>query len=153
MEDPGACFFGRLISYVLTLLIFVSCVNFIIGTLPQFRSPPDNDPSGEPEPLQFFDTFEQMAIVVFTVEYVARLLTAPFSRTEFLDYERILEFVTEHDTLRTVSPAIRLVQFVAQPMNIIDLFVIVPYYLEMAAEGVGASNFAVLRVLRLTRLF
>jgi len=151
MEDPGTCFVGQIISIFLTSLILFSCVCFILGTLPSLR---DNEgcPTCEPEQPVVFDYLEAICVGVFTLEYVVRIALAPLSRSELLDYEKILELVTEHQDLPIPSCQRRLILFLVQPMNVIDLFVIVPYYLELIA-GFVWSNLTVLRVLRLTRLF
>lgn len=152
MEDPGTCVFGQLASIVITTLIFVSCVSFIIGTLPNLKETPFECLECEPEQPAVFDMLEAVCVSVFTVEYLVRLVLAPLSRSELLDYERILEFVTEHEEMSIPSPWMRFLQFVGQPMNVIDLLVIVPYYVEFFV-ATATSNLTVLRVLRLTRLF
>ena len=43
--------------------------------------------------------------------------------------------------------------FVKQPMNVVDLMSILPFYIELAFDAEGKSSFVVLRILRLCRLF
>mmetsp|Transcript_103748 Transcript_103748/g.302825 ORF Transcript_103748/g.302825 Transcript_103748/m.302825 type:complete len:744 (+) Transcript_103748:81-2312(+) len=150
MEDPSTCFLGEVANVIVTVLIFISCVSFICGTLPSLRDTPCDD--CEPTQLEIFDVLEGVCIGVFTLEYVVRLVTAPFSRTELLDYEKVLSEITGEEPMSIPSPLIRLLTFLVQPMNLIDIFVIAPFYVELLA-GMVASNFTVLRVLRLTRLF
>ena len=64
-----------------------------------------------------------------------------------------MEFVTDYQMSFNRSRLLRLMYFVVQPMNLIDLFVIVPFFVEALLQSTNASNFTVLRVLRLTRLF
>lgn len=151
MEDPDSCCVGRLISGLVTALIFVSCICFILGTLPDYKVQKAGCSTCEPEQLWIFDVLEGICVGVFTVEYVVRVALAPLSRTELLDYEKILELVTEHEDLYIPTPIVRFLRFVLQPMNLIDLAVVVPYYLELFIGSVS-SNLTVLRVLRLTRL-
>jgi len=154
MEDPGSCFFGTCVNFVITSLIALSCICFILGTMSSFKETECSNPecTGEPQQQNIFDLLEWISVLVFTMEYVVRLLTAPFARNELLDCEQMLELVTEHEEVRIPSKLVRLVHFVAQPMNIIDLLVIVPFYVELVL-GMAVSNITVLRVLRLTRLF
>lgn len=151
MEDPSTCFLGQMISVFVTMLILFSCVCFILGTLPSLR---DNEGCPTCEPVQpfIFDVLEGICVGVFTLEYIARLVLAPLSRSELLDYEKILEFVTEHQDLSIPTCQRRLIIFLITPMNVIDLFVIAPFYFELFL-GFVWSNLTVLRVLRLTRLF
>jgi len=152
MEDPGSCLLGQLVSIFITALIFISCICFILGTLPQFRERIEDCPTCEPEQLEVFNALEVGCIVVFTIEYGLRVSLVPFSRSELLDYEKILEFVTEHEDIGIPSRTKRLCRFLMEPMNVIDLLVIIPWYLEHMIGLVG-GNLTVLRVLRLTRLF
>jgi hypothetical protein len=157
MEDPGTCFTGVCLSSFLMTLIFVNCTCFMLATIPELKQREDNcTPSEhspcEPQVLPFFDYLEGVCVAIFSLEYGLRLVLSPISRTELLDYEKILEYVTEHEELHIPSPCQRLLRFIIQPMNIIDLFAIVPFYIEVLL-GYVASNLTVLRVLRLTRLF
>jgi len=103
--------------------------------------------------MREFKVFESFCVGVFALEYLVRVCTAPFTRNELLHYESVLEYVTEHQVSFNPSPWLRFTYFVIQPMNLIDLFVIVPFFVEAALQSSSASNFTVLRVLRLTRLF
>jgi len=151
MEEPTSSFAGVLVSFFLNVLIFGSCVGFMIGTLPDMKTAPCD--RCEPEQLREFKVFESFCVGVFALEYVVRVSTAPFTRSELLHYESVLEFVTEHQITFTPSRWLRVAKFVIEPMNLIDLFVIIPFFVETALQSSTASNFTVLRVLRLTRLF
>jgi len=152
MEDPGTCFIGYALSCFLMLLILLNCCCFIMATLPAYKDHKDDCPTCEPEVLKIFETLEAICVAIFSMEYGMRLVLSPFSRTELLDYEKILEYVTEHEEWNIPNRSERLFRFVMQPMNIIDLFAIAPFYLEIML-GLVVSNLTVLRVLRLTRLF
>eukprot|EP00419_Tripos_fusus_P004628 CAMPEP_0172674462 /NCGR_PEP_ID=MMETSP1074-20121228/12747_1 /TAXON_ID=2916 /ORGANISM="Ceratium fusus, Strain PA161109" /LENGTH=747 /DNA_ID=CAMNT_0013491871 /DNA_START=130 /DNA_END=2373 /DNA_ORIENTATION=+ len=150
MEDPSICIVGRIFSYFVTALIFLSCVLFIFGTLPSVKT--QECDKCEPSEHPIFFVIESICIGVFTAEYLLRFTTAPFSRNELLDYERILTVVTDENDMALPSPAMRFLRFILSPMNLIDVFVIVPFYAEFVLAQ-NLSNFTVLRVLRLTRLF
>jgi len=151
MEDPGICFLGQAVSCLVTALILISCIVFIVGTLPAVKK--QDCGSCEPKEHEVFHWTESFCIGVFTLEYLLRLCTAPFSRSELLDYDHILDTVTGSEELKLPSTCKRFVNFVLSPMNLIDVFVIAPFYFEVSFDQAGAvSNFTVLRVLRLTRL-
>mmetsp|Transcript_36968 Transcript_36968/g.85278 ORF Transcript_36968/g.85278 Transcript_36968/m.85278 type:complete len:875 (+) Transcript_36968:82-2706(+) len=152
MEDPSSCRVGTCISMLITALIFVSCICFMLGTLPSFKVPDKGCDKCEPLQLDAFEILESVSVGVFTLEYAIRAVSAPFSRSELLDYERILEILTEYEQFRKPSPFVRFIVFTLQPMNVVDLLVITPYYVERLL-GLVAGNLAVLRVIRLTRLF
>lgn len=151
MEEPTSSFAGVVVSAALNFLIFGSCVGFMIGTMPDMKTAPCD--RCEPEQMREFKVFESFCVGVFALEYLVRVCTAPFTRSELLHYESVLEFVTEHQVSFNPSRLLRFAYFVIQPMNLIDLFVIVPFFVEAALQSSSASNFTVLRVLRLTRLF
>jgi len=151
LEDAEICVIGRAIGAFIMALISFSCVSFVVGTLPtlQYRAP--DCPRCEPQQPASIDIIETICVIFFTMEYLTRVLLAPFCRDELLDYERVLDLVTEHEEMSIPKPAVRFLKFVTAPMNIIDLSVIAPFYLELII-GTVSSNFTVFRVLRLTRL-
>jgi len=149
IEDPLSCILGLVFSLIITALIFISCSCFIIGTLPEFQHSACE--TCEPEQFEVFDVLESICVSLFTVEYMVRLVLAPSCRSELLDLDKTIDMVTELETIVIPSPAMRLVSFVAQPMNIIDLLVIFPWYVDLILGWVS-GHLVVLRVLRLTRL-
>ena len=78
----------------------------------------------------WFDAFEVFSVAVFTVEYLARLWCS-------------IEAQPDEPPLRT-----RL-QFTVQPMSLVDLAAIAPFYLAM----VVGIDLRFLRVIRLLRIF
>lgn len=79
---------------------------------------------------QVFNTFELISVAVFTVEYVLRLWTC----TENREY---------------ASPVTGRLKFMANPMSLIDLMAVLPFYLPV----VMPLDPRFLRALRLFRLF
>lgn len=73
-----------------------------------------------------WDVIEPVTTIIFTVEYVLRFLVS--------------------DAYGDITKC----GFVRSPMNILDVLAILPFYLEVAAERIGA--FSPLRVLRSVRL-
>ncbi len=87
------------------------------------------------------EDIERLAIAVFTLEYSLRLITAP-NRLQWV--KRIL--------------ACNHVLILEEITNLIDVFAILPFYLELIISTASSSNanlsrLAVIRVIRLMRIF
>lgn len=96
-----------------------------------------------------FELVEAVCIYIFSVEYLARLFTAWAARFGE-KFEIVLDVVTMP---KPANPALaRTWAFVTNPMNMIDFFAILPFYLNMMMDG-GGGGFGFLRVLRLARVF
>jgi len=108
-------FASRIVDWILVVLILANVAGTIAQTLPGIEGPYGED-------LQFFD---RLCVLVFAIEYLARLWVAP-----------------EH--LRKLSAWRARLSFAATPMMIIDALAFAPLVLELLFPGVSS--------LRLTRL-
>ena len=126
-----------------------------------------------PEAPVGFAFFEVACIIIFTVEYICRLLTAwsvsieihgepgtpcpeakqsAFNRTRtfvrhvsrHFCFVCVLELTRANCSPRTHSN---------QPLNLIDLLVIAPYFLEFIFKNLNSDGLGHLKVLRLSRIF
>ena len=79
-----------------------------------------------------FDSFEFFSVIVFTIEYVFRVFSA-----------------TESPETKFRHPLWGRLRFMMTPMQILDLFVILPFYLVFFIQ----VDLRMLRVLRLLRVF
>ena len=116
-NDPEYSDIARYVSFFILTLIMVSTTSFILDTRPEHEGHPA------------LYVIEVACIIVFTIEYVVKLVTAR-----------------------------RRVEFVRQPMNLIDIAAIVPFYIELiivAASGGNNGNVptGLLRLFRLFRVF
>lgn len=111
---------GHYVDWGIMLLIIASVTAVILETV---------DPIAN-QAGAFFWWFEVVSATVFTIEYVGRVWSAVESGT----YE---------------SPVFGRLKFAAQPLLIVDLLAILPFY--MALIGIGA-DLRFLRALRLVRL-
>jgi len=103
--------------------------------------------------------FQTFCIMIFSAEYVAKLVTCPFVRIELFDQELLLSQAipsaeprdfAECDTLGRLD---RVLHFVFGPANLIDLISILPWWItEIAGTLLPASSTSFLRVVRIFRI-
>jgi hypothetical protein len=105
------------------IVIIVSVFGFVLETLPQFRLDSNREARDDDHPTFF--AIESFCIAWFTIEYSMRIYAAGPGRFR---------------------------SWMWQPMNMIDLIAILPYYISFAIGSSGASSVAVVRILRLTRV-
>ena len=80
----------------------------------------------------FFNGFELFSVVIFTIEYVMRIWSAP-----------------DHVEIKFRHPFWGRLRFMLTPMQLLDLIVILPFYLVFFVQ----VDLRMLRVLRLLRVF
>lgn len=117
-DDPHSSKLALAITVYIFVLIIISTITFCVESLPENR---DGD-----NPL--LNVLEDIAVISFTVEYLARLITAPHKR-----------------------------KFIFGLLNMVDLVAILPYYIELVLvrtyPEVDVGGLAILRVIRLARVF
>lgn len=107
-------------SVSLLACILLSITVFMLETMPELQSIPE----------EVWDAFEIMCSLIFTVEYLTRLLVCD------------------------VWPDYSMLKFVRVPMNIVDLFAILPFYFHLAlVQFEVVKALGVLRIVRLIRIF
>lgn len=124
LEEPGTSKMATVVSVFMQGLIFISSVIFIVETLEVFQEP------DMAETVRQMHVAEWVCVVAFTIEYLLRMSVCtnrPGKDKGFISY------ATEF-------------------MNLVDFCAIAPAYVELAFEGEG-GGFAVLRILRLARIF
>jgi hypothetical protein len=159
LDDPSESRLGQIISILIMILIILSTCTFLMESVEDFHEVTNTtkctqliaeynnntaaSPSEitvreacEPKPLEVFYTIETVCITIFTIEYIPRILTV----SSAMDSSGIVSSISD-----TVG-------YMCQPMNVIDLAAIVPFYIELIMGG-GGGGLAVLRVLRLARVF
>lgn len=115
---------GRLLDACLVVLITANVAAVVLETVPELASAYD----------QFFHNFEIFSVVIFTIEYLARLWTC-------VDREDV-----------RFRPAIKgRIRYVLSPMALIDLIAIAPFYLAFVV-GFDLRFVRVFRLLRLLKL-
>lgn len=129
--------------------IVVVTISFIMESMPAFRSTPEECKvpltvkDCEPRPWPIFVTLEQIAIAIFTVDYVCRILTV----------HAVSPSECNINSKYGNSAACRTWLYFWQWMNFIDVLAIIPFYLELMGLGPSGGGSSVLRVFRLIRVF
>lgn len=113
---------SRLADYFLMLLITANVICVILESVAEIAA----------AHAAFFDAFEVFSVAVFTVEYAFRLWSVP-----------------ESDNPAFQHPLWGRLRWMLTPMAVLDLLVIVPFYLP----GLIAADLRILRALRLLRVF
>lgn len=152
-EDPQASRLGRILSIVVLVAIIFSAGSFIISTLPSMQERRDkNCDECAPEPLEVFGYIDIVCVGMFTVEYVARLFTALFTRQELVDQERMIRIVASDAAIRGQSKFQRFLSFSFNISNIIDLASILPSYVSWIVQE-KSEWLQMIRLMRVARAF
>jgi hypothetical protein len=96
LEDPLTSVFGKFISAFMLLVILISCVAYVMATVPLLLIQPeecdfpvgltdDNREVCEPKPPYYFDLVEYICVVIFTVEYLSRMVSVGFMPARLAD--------------------------------------------------------------------
>ena len=101
LENPGSAPLAKVWAVVSMLLVLLSTVLFFLETVEGIGTS-DSETEDYPEIVLAFDWAETIIMIVFTIEYVLRLVTCPSK-----------------------------LKFVLQPLNIIDILALIPFYLAI----------------------
>ena len=112
-------------------MVIISTATFVISTIEDLQV--DEEGSVEyPTVLAIIEYIDNFVVIFFTIEYLLRLIVSPLK-----------------------------IKFIKNPMNLIDLFAIVPFYLSVLLEGledfeiIGKAGkiIRLIRVMRILRIF
>jgi len=157
LDDPQSSYLARIISVVTLLTIVASSLGFILSTVPEFQDRPSDNSAPKPGPV--FDLIEHFCLIIFVLEYLARLGTCWAIRPEVFDKAALLELVTGYERIKLTTPVVRVIRFLLNVQNMIDLAAIAPgvatglVYMFTGEMSDGGGGFVVLRLVRLTRIF
>uniref|UniRef100_A0AAF5D6I9 BTB domain-containing protein n=1 Tax=Strongyloides stercoralis TaxID=6248 RepID=A0AAF5D6I9_STRER len=144
-EEPTSSRGAQLFGITSIGMVIISVSAMIIASMPEFQknmngtSSNSMSYSNEGTPILFLEIIEWICMTWFTVEYILRIIVAP-----------------------------KKIKFIISPLNLIDIFTIVPFYLEIILSYGAMPNYAVstivdlkalalvlraVRVMRVTRVF
>jgi hypothetical protein len=155
---------GSALINLVNCVIATSTLTFCVESLPEFRARSVMRMYGEPE--RAFALIEVICVSVFTADYLGRLLTltASIPAPPIAFRMRKLGLVGTGKFMGVSYPstgtqawallelnALRFTAFFLNPMNVIDLISIAPFYFEIAGYAV-ASGTSIVRIVRLARV-
>jgi hypothetical protein len=163
MESSDASVVSTIIFWIIISAIILGVVLFILSTDPRYNVAPDScltptcedDPAlcpgrtiCEPISLPFFNTVDEICVIIFTIDYAVRLLTC------WTVPPALAGILLENDKKLTATEQI--VRYTLKMSSLIDLCAILPYYVEVGMIASGGSQMSssssFIRVLRLARL-
>jgi hypothetical protein len=170
LEDPSDSQLAKLWAFFMVFCIVVSVIMYMVESHPSFKYQPCKGCEPELKAAETFGGVELIIICAFSFDYVVRGITVHTARSfKFNDFDIMyyyLSFEVLYDTsrfsMRTVAaeralrsgPIEKTMKWVIRPMNVIDFFSIIPYFLTGLIAKSGVPNaMLVLRILRLCRLF
>src|SRR5688572_17585890 len=121
--ELGNTNWDRALNAFIILLIVLNVIAVMLETVPSIYEPNK----------EFFHIFDLISVIIFSIEYILRVWSAP------------------HEEKYSHSIYGRL-KFMASPGAIIDLLAILPFYLH-AIIGLDLRMLRVLRLFRFLRLF
>jgi hypothetical protein len=161
LEEPGTSRLGRFASVVVLSAIAVSACTFIVSTMPVMQEA--RCANCAPEPFEVFNEIDWCCVMLFTVEYFTRLITAAYTRIELLNEDFIVEAMCADEGIQWPTRFQRLVSFVLAWPNLIDLAAILPSYVTWILQITQDSDaeegeeepvvFKLIRLMRMVRAF
>ncbi|EWM24405.1 potassium voltage-gated channel subfamily d member 2 [Nannochloropsis gaditana] len=166
LHHPNFSPLARLLSALMGLTIFITCLGFVLSTMPRFQRQPGHCPdpvclpgpdSACPEsicpPTQIPALFwvEAVTVGIFTIDYVLRLACVHAVPERLINPQHYLHQVGGPRALQEPSGLTKTLSFTIQWMNIIDLLSFLPFYLGLKLDF-GEENFVFLRLLRVMRV-
>ena len=137
---------GKCISAFVIVIILLSVFGFCLETDENFTDHPKEcaekiaqgvpvtEDDCRPVPTAFFDILEVLCVTIFTVEYLPRVLCVhawkytPPHVQELAPDHRAPSWYVPGNGLRTT------LYYILDPMNLVDLMAIFPFYLELVAD-------------------
>uniref|UniRef100_A0A0N4Z1P8 BTB domain-containing protein n=1 Tax=Parastrongyloides trichosuri TaxID=131310 RepID=A0A0N4Z1P8_PARTI len=142
-EEPTSSRVAQIFGITSIGMVIVSVSAMIVGSMPEFQKngtlSSNNNFNSEAKPVFLLEIVEWICMIWFTIEYTLRIIVAP-----------------------------KKIKFIISPLNLIDIFTIVPFYLEFILSYGAMPNYAVstivdlkalalvlraVRVMRVTRVF
>jgi len=146
MDDAGSCTLGKITAVVMMVLVAFSTATFALESMPQFRHTPEECmrlkaaslpltvKACEPVPDDIFFTFEVLCVAIFTLEFTLRVA------------------LVHCDVKVGESGIVRTLNYLKEPLSIIDLLAVLPFYIDICISDSSLGFVSVLRLARILRL-
>jgi len=151
LEDPDSCRVAAFYSAI-SMIFILSSIGVVVAKSVMHPTP---------RSVKFFDN---STICFFSIDYIVRLICSPCCRTAVFDQEwhlttTLRDIVAGGDCWRffvgyeatQMTKLHRLVAFIVNPLNLVDLVSVAPYWAMMF--GMQHVPLAFLRAIRLIRFF
>lgn len=182
LDDPTSSSNSLLFAFFILSFIVLSSISSIIETMNFFHTVPPGEKcstksgciSRETCPdrcipvvdSQIFRTIESVSVCIFTIEYICRLALVGLTNYGSLTANTSIQIISgslgmrifEANRVRTLettkgrSALVKIASFIFDPMNVIDLLAIIPYYLDFFWNST-VRGLNIMRLLRIARLF
>lgn len=147
LEEERSSVAGKINAWLSILFIAVSTVAFIMESLPRYKSTPAEckrlHDAGLPLSIKaclpesdiVFFHIDQICVILFTIDYVLRMA------------------LVHADVKDGSSPLYRTFRYAQEPLNIVDLVAILPFYIDVCFPDAPLGFVRVLRLARVLRPF
>ena len=132
LNRPSETPLGRQLRLSTLFLIVISTLCFVLSSIPKFAS------------WLGWGVIDVLVAIFFSIEYGARMLIAPDGRGE--------EEYDHRGRTAPRTPCDARMRFACEPMSIVDLLAIAPFWLDLILPFAPASFTQFLRALRLVRV-
>lgn len=157
LDDPESSKVATILSFIMTIFIFIALVGFIASTQPNNKYIPktcsnpacDHDilcPNSivcEPLHDPIYEKLDFICVSIFTIEYLLRLILVPFIPGRIAGMNNT---DVEYHTFKHVF------YFLIKTENIIDLIAILPTFIGVLTMTDASESSTFVRVLRLARV-
>ena len=153
--------FMQVMAFTSLGVVLISTMTFVLGTFPEFQSEeesptctPEDLKDGKCEEIERFptvtfamDIIDNIAVVFFLIEYTVnhkRIYKLKYSLKYFSFCQRVFDghFYDNLQIRLACSP--RKFQFFIGPMNLVDLFAILPFFLDLIIGGLQVCYIEIL---------
>eukprot|EP00928_Gymnodinium_smaydae_P093704 TRINITY_DN77_c2_g1_i1.p1 TRINITY_DN77_c2_g1~~TRINITY_DN77_c2_g1_i1.p1 ORF type:complete len:945 (-),score=187.41 TRINITY_DN77_c2_g1_i1:40-2874(-) len=146
-DDATQSLLGKFLAFFLMVAIGVSTIAFVVESIPELRERPAECArlrsaglpltveACEPVPYFFFSIIEAVCIIIFSVDYIVRMLTV----------HAVADGSNRGGLMKTL-------RYFVEPLNMIDLCAVAPFYVGLMLKVGAVKIFRLVRALRLFKM-
>ncbi|CAE7747605.1 KCND2 [Symbiodinium sp. CCMP2592] len=150
LEEPNSCLLAKAWFYI---IMFAAVANLTSFILPETATWMFEQIWGHHHHEKHQAIFSTVCILIFTTDYVSKLVCSPFVRVELVQPSE--KYFHLDESQRAVVPQTgtqRCLDFMLQVTNIVDLLAILPWWLDLCFVKI-LPGAAFLRIIRISRIF